>query len=1584
MSIFKESFPDYVYNQLQIRKNIMISGDTGSLGRFGNPKIEYSGSLGGKGVKMEAELNPGAFFTYTTEKQCVIKMTSGVDLIDDDTAKESRKNNVNDPDGDGIPVGVDGDELLVEPEIGPQLEVPISVVKHNEILETELERNTLFGANLAKQYTLFGYVAQKNIQVNYLKQYEKTGGTTPATGEFTNVVMHGENDVSPTGTSEGTTWATDTGLPMAGYTDFANSNYGLDQIDVGLKQTGMSDATDNPDRQRSGIGNYYGAAYGDPTMRADAKDGYGIVPAPGIKDMVIQTKSAYGSLRTAKVNFVCYNRRQLEVLELLYMRPGYPILLEWGWIPYINNTGKKINRWKAVSDEIFFDPASSFNLINNEVFKLKKESNGNYDGFCGFVKNFKYSARTDGGYDCMTEIIAAGEILTSLQGKTESPEGHQRYAITFEDFVTNMTGMTRNMSDPSSLTLTSNPSGFSATDVAGEEEVFAYAVIPNPSYYATFYDQQTDSNYDEYGTSQDSLTAVEGQVPNAVAGGNVVRVPLSQNWEYNYTEGSGGRIIEGDPAWELKGEEYGIPTPRQLVKMDFWTQNQLELWYGKPETDEEGLETSVPSAWDEPIKGAVLVVPSFSEMVGQARSYLENLKEKNYTELIKNNQVLPVDNLELYLTALCDNNRIESFTRGSFSKLRSKARKYLKNSANNKDYTGKKILSSHDYYDMFNLVKRLIKTNQENIMRFFLDGYEGETYTKELTRLFSGGDESLTGFTDPEKDSDEYLDAISFIAYNVLIFRTSYDAGIDQRVENLSDESPDNDFLTYNVKTNPFGLDPSADYDKNEFDVPAHMGPIYPAPQNIPFNNAINKDKNFGSKKDLATNYGGKSGDRMWLDANFIRWDFLCELINWASINDYKTTNKASSTGEKLIEMVYTKENLRGKTDPETKRTYYPQEEYIEFADVFYKDVDDQNPIQGEGDSIHTLFNKSFDPTVCLFPTQLNIVSRNRAAFFKEYLSKDAFQQVRKENNGIYNVTNTDDALSTENFSAANPEVEESVEGKYYKETEGVRNSNSSMYPLKGNLGKGDKTNYIGYVYFNIKHITEKYKKLKSRGKFTLFKWIEEIWGDVNRASGNQHNFKIQTVHEEGNKVRVIDAIFENSAELKYNDLYKFDIQGQSSIVRSFKYNTEIPSAMTATIAIAAQAGDQMDNIDKVTFAAFNRNIKSRFTEVLKDEKNAIEKLNKRKDQFKENVTALFNYVRTMENGQNWYDSATQDSDSKKKQLNKNSAISTLSALIRDATVLNTTNPSTGQLLPGNEINISKSAIIPLKFTATLDGISGIVIGNLFQINPYYLPKAYQSETIAFIVTKESQKVTAGQDWTTTIGGQLVIKDSAPQNSSEVLVDLELKNEVEEELNEIDKEEKSTDKSWINPYKVSTNISSTWPKRSSGVHHAGIDLRMPKGNEILAPRSGTVLQSRTYGGYGYVVIIEFFQADPDIRHNMASYGNPKGYKSSGKPIKRALFAHLSKREVKKGDTVEQGDVIGLSGGKVGDTGAGNSTGPHLHYEVGTEDAYTYKWWNCTSDGESPFDGSSNGGSKSTAKMLRNYYAMIDPRKVLDT
>ena len=70
-----------------------------------------------------------------------------------------------------------------------------------------------------------------------------------------------------------------------------------------------------------------------------------------------------------------------------------------------------------------------------------------------------------------------------------------------------------------------------------------------------------------------------------------------------------------------------------------------------------------------------------------------------------------------------------------------------------------------------------------------------------------------------------------------------------------------------------------------------------------------------------------------------------------------------------------------------------------------------------------------------------------------------------------------------------------------------------------------------------------------------------------------------------------------------------------------------------------------------------------------------------------------------------------------------------------------------------------KPAIIPLKFTAQIDGIGGIVIGNVFKVQKNRLPIGYQGDEIAFVVMGENQKITAGQDWTTDITGQLILLD---------------------------------------------------------------------------------------------------------------------------------------------------------------------------------------------------------------------------------
>ena len=179
-----------------------------------------------------------------------------------------------------------------------------------------------------------------------------------------------------------------------------------------------------------GGGRPLGGVYGDPLARANAKDGYGLVPMPGITKFNIRTKSAYGSLREAKVEFICHNLRQLAVLELLYMRPGYPILCEWQWSPYIykdkNGKIKSDQSTGWVSDlEAFwgqsysgnFKPAASQTEVYDFIHTRRQLSQGNYDAVLGLCKNFSYSARPDGGFNCTTELMAVGEVLSSLKGK---------------------------------------------------------------------------------------------------------------------------------------------------------------------------------------------------------------------------------------------------------------------------------------------------------------------------------------------------------------------------------------------------------------------------------------------------------------------------------------------------------------------------------------------------------------------------------------------------------------------------------------------------------------------------------------------------------------------------------------------------------------------------------------------------------------------------------------------------------------------------------------------------------------------------------------------------------------------------------------------------------------------------------------------------------------------------------------------------------------------------------------------------------------------------------------------------------------
>ena len=69
MSIFKETFPQFVIDQLKIREDIISSGAGKTL-------------TGSKEIFNFNENRENDFFTYTLSKQCTLRMSSGVNITD--------------------------------------------------------------------------------------------------------------------------------------------------------------------------------------------------------------------------------------------------------------------------------------------------------------------------------------------------------------------------------------------------------------------------------------------------------------------------------------------------------------------------------------------------------------------------------------------------------------------------------------------------------------------------------------------------------------------------------------------------------------------------------------------------------------------------------------------------------------------------------------------------------------------------------------------------------------------------------------------------------------------------------------------------------------------------------------------------------------------------------------------------------------------------------------------------------------------------------------------------------------------------------------------------------------------------------------------------------------------------------------------------------------------------------------------------------------------------------------------------------------------------------------------------------------
>jgi hypothetical protein len=149
---------------------------------------------------------------------------------------------------------------------------------------------------------------------------------------------------------------------------------------------------------------------------------YGLRPMPGIKSATIKTETR-GSIKTAEVKIQANNRQQFDVIDLLYMRLGFSMLLEWGNSSYFDNDGNYIaDNPHSLSDE-FLLGRLGYETIYNKIQDKRLASCGNYDALIGKVVNFSWNFTKDLTYEITLKIISMGDVIESLKTNALLPGG---------------------------------------------------------------------------------------------------------------------------------------------------------------------------------------------------------------------------------------------------------------------------------------------------------------------------------------------------------------------------------------------------------------------------------------------------------------------------------------------------------------------------------------------------------------------------------------------------------------------------------------------------------------------------------------------------------------------------------------------------------------------------------------------------------------------------------------------------------------------------------------------------------------------------------------------------------------------------------------------------------------------------------------------------------------------------------------------------------------------------------------------------------------------------------------------------------
>jgi hypothetical protein len=147
---------------------------------------------------------------------------------------------------------------------------------------------------------------------------------------------------------------------------------------------------------------------------------FGLQPPPGITGVQVDSLNR-GSIRKANVTLKAHNKFQFDIIELLYLRLGFTMMLEWGWDRYLDNEGVLQQMGNTIVEENWFTSKGISQIEMLGFIQEKREKhNGNYDGFFGKVSNFTWNFNPDGSYDISIDLITLGDVIESLKVNTSA------------------------------------------------------------------------------------------------------------------------------------------------------------------------------------------------------------------------------------------------------------------------------------------------------------------------------------------------------------------------------------------------------------------------------------------------------------------------------------------------------------------------------------------------------------------------------------------------------------------------------------------------------------------------------------------------------------------------------------------------------------------------------------------------------------------------------------------------------------------------------------------------------------------------------------------------------------------------------------------------------------------------------------------------------------------------------------------------------------------------------------------------------------------------------------------------------------